>query len=136
VVALHAAFLVSCVVEVSVARRPFPGWLGFLALALVLLAQALRYACIAALGKRWNVRIIVWPDRYPVTTGPYRFLRHPNYAAVVVEICFLPLVHGAWMTALTFSLTNAWLLTVRIREEERALGVRYADAFRDRPRFF
>jgi methyltransferase len=134
-VAMHAAFFVGSGAEVFMANRPFPGALGFVALALVLLAQALRYAAVRALGKRWNVRIIVWPREDPVTSGPYRWLRHPNYLAVTIEVCFLPLVHGAWITAAVFSLANACLLRVRIREEERALGPAYAAAFGLRARY-
>ena len=98
-------------------------------------AQGLRYWAIASLGDRWNTRIIVLPDAAPVTRGPYRFVRHPNYLAVVVEIACLPLIHGAWFTALAFSLGNAALLYVRVRSEEAALGARYATAFAHRPRF-
>jgi methyltransferase len=121
-VALHVAFFACAGAEVFLANRSFPGALAFVALAVVLLAQALRYAAIRALGKRWNVRIIVWPGEELVTSGPYRWLRHPNYCAVAAEICFLPLVHGAWLTAAFFSVANGCLLRVRIREEERALG--------------
>lgn len=132
---LHGAFLVSAGAEVFVAGRWFPGWFGFAALGLVLLSQGLRYAAVATLGQRWNVRIIVWPGERPITSGPYRWVRHPNYVAVIVEICFLPLVHGAWVTSAVFSVANAWMLSVRIREEERALGALYEDVFRTRPRF-
>jgi methyltransferase len=132
--ALHVAFFVSCVAEVLFLSRPFPGALGFAALGVALLAQALRYSAVAALGQRWNVRIIVWPNSAPVTGGPYRFVRHPNYVAVVLEIFFVPLVHGAFLTAAIFSICNAFVLAVRIRDEERALGEPYAEAFRDRPR--
>jgi methyltransferase len=128
--AMHLAFFASCAAEVVLLDRPFPGAVGFVALGLALLAQVLRYAAVRALGKRWNVRIIVWPLAAPVTTGPYRFVRHPNYVAVAVELACVPLVHGAFVTAVVFSICNAAVLAVRIREEERAL----ADAFRDRPR--
>ena len=133
-VLLHSAFFVSCFAEVFVLDRPFPGLLGFAALVFLLLAQVLRYSAIVALGERWSVRIIVWPNRGPVTTGPYRWIKHPNYVAVVVELLCLPLVHGAWITALAFSIANAAVLAVRVREEERALGPTYADAFRGRGR--
>ena len=100
-----------------------------------MLAQALRYWAITTLGPRWNTRVIVLPGSAPVTGGPYRFVRHPNYVAVVAELFFLPLVHGAWWTALFFSLANAWLLTVRIRVEERALGDLWQRHFAEAPRF-
>jgi methyltransferase len=133
--ALHTAFLLSCGLEVILLERPFPGAFGYAALSAALLAQLLRYAAVATLGEQWNVRIIVWPSRTPVTRGLYRFIRHPNYVAVVVELLAVPLVHGAIATAIVFTVCNAVLLAVRIRAEERALGASYADAFRQRPRF-
>lgn len=119
---LHGAFLVACAVEVVWGRRPFQPALGLPMLALALAAQALRCWAIASLGPHWNVRVIVLPGAPVVTRGPYRFLRHPNYAAVVLEGFAVPLVHGAWVTALAFSLANAALLAVRIRCEERTLA--------------
>lgn len=119
---VHAAFLVACVVEVAVADRPFLPWLGWPMLALVLAAQALRWWCVATLGNQWNTRVIVVPGMPLVTGGPYRWLRHPNYLAVTVEVAALPLVHTAWVTALVFTVANAAVLSVRIPVEERALA--------------
>jgi methyltransferase len=128
-VALHAGFLVACAVEASQRPSPPPPLLTAAAVALVVLAQALRWWTIATLGDRWTTKVIVLPGAAPVTHGPYRFLRHPNYLAVVVELAALPLVCGAWRTALAFSVANAVVLTLRIRAEERALGPRWALAF-------
>jgi methyltransferase len=133
-VAFHSLFLLSCALEVTLAHRQFPGGLGWAALAVALGAQGLRYWAVAALGVRWNTRVLVWPGVPPVTTGPYRFLRHPNYLAVVLEMLAVPLVYGAWVTAAVFSVGNALLLRVRIRTEERALGLPWATAFAGRPR--
>jgi methyltransferase len=119
VVALHAGLLVGCVVEA--AHRPFVPALGWTMFILVLLSQALRWWCIATLGPRWNTRVIVVPGLPLVTAGPYRWFRHPNYVAVVIEGFALPLVHTAWITALTFTVLNAALLTLRIRCENDAL---------------
>lgn len=128
-VALHTALLVSCLVEVYVADRPFLPWLGWPMLALTLGSQALRWWCIASLGPRWNTRVIVVPGLPLVTRGPYRWLRHPNYVAVVVEGFALPLVHTAWVTALGFTVLNAILLArFRIPAEERALRAAAATA--------
>src|SRR5690242_20418093 len=91
-------------------------------LLLVLAAQGLRWWCIGTLGRRWNTRVIVVPTLPPVSAGPYRWLRHPNYVAVVVEGVALPLVHLCWVTAVAFTVLNAGLLTVRIRVEEAALA--------------
>lgn len=121
--AVHAALLVSCVVEVAVADRPFVPWLGWPMLALVVATQAVRWWCVATLGNQWNTRVIVVPGMPLVTSGPYRWLRHPNYVAVAVEVAALPLVHTAWVTALVFSAANAVLLAVRISVESRALAL-------------
>jgi len=121
-VALHTGLLVACVVEVVVADRPFLPWLGWPMLLLVLASQGLRWWCIATLGERWNTRVIVVPGLPLVRRGPYRWLAHPNYVAVVLEGVALPLVHTAWVTALAFTVLNAWLLLgFRIPAEERAL---------------
>lgn len=120
-VALHTALLAGCLLEVWWAGRPFLPWLGWPMLALALAAQGLRWWCIGTLGRRWNTRVIVVPGLPLVAAGPYRWLRHPNYLAVVVEGFALPLVHTAWVTALCFTLLNAALLATRLRCEERAL---------------
>jgi methyltransferase len=121
-VALHTGLLFGCVLEVWLGSRPFVPALGWPMLVLVLASQALRWWCIRTLGPQWNTRIIVVPDLGTVSSGPYRLLRHPNYVAVVVEGAALPLVHTAWITALVFTVLNAWLLTVRIRTENVALA--------------
>ncbi|MFC7877286.1 isoprenylcysteine carboxyl methyltransferase family protein [Isoptericola sp. NPDC057391] len=121
-VALHTGLLVACLVEVVVADRPFLPWLGWPMVVLVLASQGLRWWCIATLGERWNTRVIVVPGLPLVHRGPYRWLAHPNYVAVAVEGVALPLVHTAWVTALAFTILNAWLLLgFRIPAEERAL---------------
>lgn len=121
---IHTLLLAACVVEVVVADRPFIPWLGWPMLALVLMTQAVRWWCVATLGKQWNVKVIVVPGMPQVTSaGPYRWLRHPNYLAVTVEVAALPLVHTAWVTAIAFSVANAvLLLRYRIPVEERALA--------------
>ncbi len=121
-VALHTALLAGCLVETYACRRTFRSAVGVPALALTVAAQALRWWCIATLGSQWNTRVIVVPGAPLVDRGPYRYLNHPNYLAVVAEGAALPLVHGAWMTASGFSLANAVLLRERLRVEERALG--------------
>ncbi len=120
-VTLHTLFLISCVAEVWLLQRPFAPAAAGAMLLLLAAATALRYWTISTLGERWTTRILVRPGAPLVTGGPYRFLRHPNYLAVVLEIAALPLVHGAWLTAVLFSVANAVLLTVRIRAENAAL---------------
>jgi methyltransferase len=121
-VVLHTAFLAGCLLEPMLAGRPFLPALAVPMLALVVAAHAVRWACIYTLGERWNTRIIVLPGQPRVTTGLYRWLSHPNYAAVVVEGFALPLVHYAWITAASFTVMNAFLLRVRIQAENKALA--------------
>ena len=130
-VVLHTGLLVGALAEAWIRQPQVPSLLAWSMLALVIASQALRWWCIATLGRRWNTRVIIVPGLPPVSSGPYRFLSHPNYVAVVVEGIALPLVHGAWVTALVFTVANAALLAVRIRVENAALRTlpeRFADA--------
>ncbi|MGE5562119.1 MAG: isoprenylcysteine carboxyl methyltransferase family protein [Bacillota bacterium] len=98
--------------------RPVDGfWL-----AVFVLLELARLWVLTTLGRRWTTRIIVLPNAPLVTSGPYRFVNHPNYWVVIGEIAVLPLVFGLWAVALVFTLLNAAVLTIRIRQENRALG--------------
>ncbi len=121
IVALHVLWLASTLVEGLLRGPDFPT-LWPVPLALFLLVQPLRYWAIFSLGENWNTKILIVPGAKPVGRGPYRYLNHPNYVAVVVEILAFPLVFGAWVTAIVFTVLNAALLSVRIREENRALA--------------
>lgn len=121
IVALHTLWLVSTLVEGLLRGPDFPD-LWPVPLALFLLVQPLRYWAIFSLGESWNTKILVVPGAKAVERGPYRYLNHPNYVVVVVEILTFPLIFGAWITALVFTILNAVLLSVRIREENRALA--------------
>jgi len=136
--ALHVGLLASSAAEVVFLGRPFLPALGYPMLVLTAVAMALRYWAVSSLGPRWNVRIVVVPGETPVTSGPYRFLRHPNYLAVILEGVAIPLVHTAWLTAIWFTVGNAFVLRDRIRCEEQALGEHcgYQEHLGDRPRFF
>jgi methyltransferase len=123
-VALHTGLLVGCVVEVWWLQREFPGTLGWIMLVIALACQAGRYLIIHTLGSQWNTRVIVVPGAPLVRRGIYSlpWLPHPNYVLVAVEGIALPLVHGAWITAVAFTLLNAWLLLgFRIPVENKAL---------------
>jgi methyltransferase len=124
-VALHVALLVGCVLEPILLDRPFLPALGWPMLAVVLAAQVLRWWCITTLGPQWNTRVVVVPGAERVTGGPYRWMPHPNYVAVVVEGAALPLVHSAWLTAIAFTVLNAILLRTRIKVENAALASLY-----------
>ena len=117
IVALHAAWLIT--LWWLAPGRPID--IPFL--LLFLLIQAGRVWVLRTLGSRWTTRIIVVPGEKLVAAGPYRFVRHPNYLVVIGEIAVLPLVFGLWEIAIVFSLLNAAMLAVRIRAENRALGL-------------
>ena len=125
-VVLHTGLLAGCLAETAGDRRRFVPALGWPMVGVVAASQALRWWCIRTLGPQWNTRVLVVPDAPLVDGGPYRYLRHPNYVAVVVEGVALPLVGGAWITALVFTVLNAALLTVRIRTEQRSLDAAVA----------
>jgi methyltransferase len=136
IVLFHTAFIFSCIFELLLFHPAAPALVEDAALVVSLLAEALRYWAVLTLGERWNARIVVWPDRPPVVGGPYRFLRHPNYLAIVLEMAAIPMIHGCVRTAVVFSLGNALLLAIRIPAEERALGEAYRATFADKARFF
>lgn len=116
IVAVHVLWLIS--LWWLARTRPIDGfWL-----AIFVLLELARLWVLVTLGRRWTTRIIVLPDAPLVDRGPYRFLNHPNYWVVIGEIAVLPLVFGVWQVSLLFTALNVAVLTVRIREENRALG--------------
>ena len=136
-VVVHAGFLVACVAEVWLLdRSPIPV-LTFFMLGLVVAAAGIRWWVITTLGDRWSTRVVFVPGEPPVTGGPFRWLRHPNYLAVILEFLALPLIHTAWLTAVVFSIANGVVLTFRVRTEETALAESsdYLHLMHDRPRF-
>jgi methyltransferase len=136
---LHGSVLIAAPLECWLRASPPPRWLTVSALVLLSGATALRIWTLRTLGSAWSVRVTRYPDgdRPVVTSGPYRLIRHPNYVAVIIELFALPLVGGAWITALAASTLNAFVLARRIRLEERELG--RSDAWRrammPKPRF-
>ena len=119
-IALHSLWLASTLVEGALRGPELPPYWP-VPLALFLLAQLLRYWAVFSLGESWNTKILVVPGAKLVRRGPYKYLNHPNYVVVVVEILTFPLIFGAWVTALVFTALNVALLYVRIREENKAL---------------
>ncbi len=133
-VAFHALFLPALALGAIAYRDPPSAW-AWLAVLGALGAQGLRWWAVRTLGDRWSTRVIVVPRERPITGGPYRYLRHPNYLAVIVEMACLPLAWGMWRLALLFTVGNAVILWFRIREEERALGADWSRAFEGKGRF-
>jgi methyltransferase len=134
---LHGAWLVAMVVEVLALHRSFNAALAVVALCVFGVGQALRMVAMRTLGGRWTVKIMTLPGVPSVEHGVFRWIRHPNYVGVALEICALPLVHGAWLTSVCFTLANAVLMYARIRAEERALMADsgYGALLMRRPRF-
>lgn len=129
-IALHTGFFISLIIEVVYFERglsPYFLWLFIIFLAV----QALRIWCLASLGPFWNTKIIILPEANVVAKGPYLYIRHPNYVVVCIEIALLPLMFGAYFTAITFTILNFLMLAVRIPTEERALreATNYNDVF-------
>lgn len=118
IISLHIGFLTALLIE-GIQSRPPSQWPWLL--LVFILVQFLRLWVIASLGPYWNTRIWVVPGHQLVKKGPYRYLKHPNYLVVASELLLLPLLFGAYLTAVIFSLLNAWLLLfIRIPKEEAA----------------
>ncbi len=134
IVIVHTLFYVSLLLEWSLRSR---GWDSHwpLWIFLITAAQMLRLWSIRSLGRCWNTRIITVPDVKLVLCGPYRFVRHPNYTVVIIELLAIPALCGAYFTAAIFSLANAVILAVRIPEEERALEDTIGGPLPGLPRF-
>ena len=121
IVSLHAAWFAAMLLEVFAGRRTFRPQLAALAFSLFAAGQALRLTAIRTLGWRWSTRVMTVPGEAPVRHGIYRYIRHPNYLGVQLEILSAPLVHSAYLTSAVFGAANLLLLRDRIRREEQAL---------------
>jgi methyltransferase len=118
---IHASWLMSMVLEVWWLERVCPPLFAFLCLGLFLLGQLLRITAILTLKSRWTACIMVLPGKTTISHGIYRYIKHPNYWGVILEIAFLPLIHGAFLSSIIFSLLNLVILKVRISNEESIL---------------
>ena len=136
-VALHAGVLAGAAVEVWVLRRPLIPVLAIVMAALFTLANVLRWWVIRTLGAHWNVQVMDSAGLGVVDRGPFRLVRHPNYAAVFLELATLPLTHTAWLTALIGSIAHVWVLARRLAVEEAVLleHPEYRATMADKPRF-
>jgi methyltransferase len=131
--ALHTGWFISMLIEVYVFRRTFLPALSLLALVTLIAGQSLRYAAIRSLDWRWTVTVMTVPGLPWVQKGIYRYLRHPNYLGVILEILAVPLLHSAYVTAIVFSFANLILLHARIRTENQALLESAGEATGDVP---
>ncbi len=120
IVTMHILFFVALLTEVTFTWTEQSQW-SMIPLMIFLLTQWGRVWVLSSLGRFWNTRIMILPGAKIVAKGPYRFVRHPNYLIVAIEIVVLPLIFHAYWTAAVFTLFNATLMVIRIKEEERAL---------------
>jgi methyltransferase len=136
-VVLHTAVLIGAALEVVFLRRPFLPVLASVAFVIFLSANLVRWWVIRTLGDHWNVQVMDSTRLGVVTSGPFRFVRHPNYAAVFAEMLALPLIHTAWITALAGSLAHIAVLAQRLSTEEAVLSANpdYRAAMTGKPRF-
>jgi methyltransferase len=119
-VAIHVGFFISLIIEYLVFVRSSPSYWALL-FVIFLALQMMRVWVISSLGRFWNTKILVLPGAQVVKKGPFHFIRHPNYVVVTLEIITIPLMFGAYFTALVFTLLNIVILWVRIPIEEAAL---------------
>jgi methyltransferase len=136
-VLLHTAVLTGAAVEVVLLKRPFIPWLAVPMFAVFLAANAVRWWVIRTLGEHWNVQVMDSTRLGVVTSGPFRYVRHPNYAAVFAEMLALPLIHTAWITATAGAIAHMGVLAQRLSTEERVLFANpdYRAAMTGKPRF-
>ena len=121
IVLMHIGFFISLVLEyILLYGKLNKFWIPLL--ILFILAQFLRYWAIGTLGRYWNTKILVIPETMPINRGPYKYMKHPNYIAVITEIAVIPLIFSCYLTAVVFSILNILVLRRRIKIEEKALS--------------
>ena len=133
----HVGVLAGAAAEVLLLHRPLIPSLAIVMIALLVFANALRWWVIRTLAEHWNVEVMASSRVGVVAAGPYRWVRHPNYVAVVIELFSLPMIHTAWITALGGTLANLEILRRRLRVEEGVLMAdpAYRSAMGAKPRF-
>ncbi len=133
----HTLVLIGAAAEVVFLHRPFIPALAYAMLAVFIFANIVRWWVIHTLGEHWNVQVMDSTKLGVITSGPFRYVRHPNYAAVFVEMIALPLIHTAWITALAGAVVHIVVLIFRLSAEERVLFAdpNYAAAMSSKPRF-
>ena len=123
IVLLHAGFFISLLLENTFLNGHLNSYSNIL-FGVFIFTQLLRYWAITSLGKYWNTRILVVPGLNLVRKGPYKYMRHPNYIAVIIEIAVIPLIFSCYITAIVFSVLYLVTLRRRIAIEEQALNIK------------
>ena len=136
-VLLHGGVLIAAAVEVVVLHRPLIPALAIPMAVLFVLANLLRWWVIRTLAGHWNVQVMASSDVGVVTSGPYKWVRHPNYVAVMIELFALPMIHAAWVTALVGTVANLKVLQRRLAVEDGVLMANpvYRASMGSKPRF-
>jgi methyltransferase len=136
-VLLHTAVLIGAALEVVLLKRPFIPILAAVMFAIFLAANAVRWWVIRTLGQHWNVQVMNSTTLGVITSGPFRYVRHPNYAAVFSEMVALPLIHTAWITAAAGTIAHIVVLRQRLSTEESVLlaNAEYRASMGHKPRF-
>ena len=134
---MHGAVLACAAAEVLLLHRPLIPWLAATMATLFVFSNVLRWWVIHSLAEHWNVEIMAASRIGVVTSGPYRWVRHPNYVGVVMEVFSLPMIHTAWITALAGTLAYIEILRRRLKLEEGVLMADpiYRSAMGDKGRF-
>jgi len=122
IVLMHNLFFISVITEFLLLERQLNEYWQVL-LIIFICTQLLRYWAIYSLGKRWNTKVLVLSDTELINSGPYKYIKHPNYMAVIIEIAVIPLLFSCYYTAIVFSILNLIVLKRRIRIEEEALNI-------------
>jgi methyltransferase len=137
VAVVHICVLIGAAVEVVFLHRPLIPWLAIVAFVAFVLSNLIRLWVVRTLGHLWTVQVMDSTALGVITTGPFRYVRHPNYAGVILEIISLPLIHTAWITALVGSAAYCVALSLRVATEERILFANpaYRAAMASKPRF-
>lgn len=121
-VIMHTLFLVACLVEPKLnSSLVIHSFISVLSIFLIITCQGIRWWIINTLSSQWNTRVVVIPGAKRVQSGPFRYITHPNYTVVATELIALPMLHGAWITAIAFTIANTFLMKTRISIEDEAL---------------
>lgn len=118
-IAMHTLFIVSLITEYNLRSSHQP---HYLLIALFFVLTAMKTSVMYTLGRYWTTKIYRIPGAKPINTGIYRYLKHPNYIIVIIEIAAIPMAFSLYYTALAFSMLNAIMLAIRIPQENRALA--------------
>lgn len=136
-VLVHVCVLLGAALEVVFLHRPFYRLFAAFWFAIFLASNVVRWWVIRTLGEHWNVQVMNSTGMGVITSGPFRYVRHPNYAAVFIEMLALPLIHCAWITAIAGTIAHVVVLFQRLATEERVLfsDEKYRAAMSGKPRF-